>query len=66
MLKKLKETLKEDYHTYLLVFWVIMIIPTVLWWKESILWVAIMSLYANIEASASAREARKGRKENAT
>lgn len=40
-----------------------MIVPTLLWWKESVLWVALMSLYANIEASAAAREAKKTQKE---
>lgn len=34
--------------------WMALGIPTILWWKESILWVAIMSLYANIEASFAA------------
>lgn len=33
---------------------------TLVWLKDSILWVALMSLYANIEASAAAREAKKG------
>jgi hypothetical protein len=36
-----------------------MVIPTLLWWSESVLWVSILSLYANIEASASAHEAKK-------
>lgn len=27
--------------------WSALAVPTVLWWKESILWVAFMSLYAN-------------------
>ncbi len=36
-----------------------MIPVTLLWLKDSILWVAMMSLYANIEASAAAEEAKK-------
>lgn len=36
-----------------------MIPVTIVWLKESVLWVAIMSLYANIEASAAAMEAEK-------
>jgi len=28
--------------------WALLLIPTMLWWKESVLWVAIMSLYANV------------------
>lgn len=28
--------------------WIGLIVPTVMWWKDSILWVAVMSLWANI------------------
>lgn len=59
---KLKKTWKTNRHQVLMWFWIAMIIPTILWWKDSILWVAIMSLYANIEASASAKEAMDGNK----
>jgi len=27
--------------------WAAALLPTLIWWKESILWVAFMSLYAN-------------------
>lgn len=27
--------------------WVVLAVPTVLWWKDSVLWVAFCSLYAN-------------------
>lgn len=27
--------------------WVLLVVPTLVWWHESILWVAFMSLYAN-------------------
>lgn len=37
--------------------WVLLLIPTLLWWKESILWVATMSLYANFVGHLSALEA---------
>ncbi len=29
-----------------MVVWALLAIPTVLWWKESILWVGLMSVYA--------------------
>lgn len=58
------KNIKEDFHTYLMFFWIAMIPITLIWFKDSVLWVAIMSLYANIEASASAREANKARKES--
>lgn len=37
--------------------WAALAIPTLLWWRESILWVAFMSLYANFVGHASAVEA---------
>jgi hypothetical protein len=36
------------FHKAMTVIWIVLIIPTLLWWRESILWVAFMSLYANI------------------
>lgn len=56
---KLFNNLKENAHTYLLLFWVAMVPITLLFLRDSVLWVALMSLYANIEASAAAREAKK-------
>lgn len=50
---------KKNPHLYLIGMWALLAIPTIIWWKESILWVAIMSLYANIEASFAAMEASK-------
>jgi hypothetical protein len=51
--------LKKHIHTYLMWFWILMIPVTLIWLKDSVLWVALMSLYANIESSAAAREAKK-------
>jgi hypothetical protein len=34
--------------------WILLIVPTLLWWKESILWVALMSIWANIVGHFSA------------
>lgn len=41
--------------------WALLLIPTLLWWTESILWVAFMSLYANFVGHASAAEAAEGK-----
>jgi hypothetical protein len=35
-------------HLGLAVVWGLLIVPTVIWWKNSILWVAGCSLYANV------------------
>ena len=33
---------------WLTVLWLLLIIPTLIWWKDSILWVAMMSIWANV------------------
>ena len=27
--------------------WALLLIPTLIWWRDSVLWIAAMSLYAN-------------------
>jgi hypothetical protein len=49
-------------HFVLIFVWAGLIIPTILWWKESILWVAFMSLYANIAGHWAAFDAAKTEK----
>lgn len=46
-------------HLALTVLWSILLIPTLIWWKESVLWIAIMSLYANFVGHFSAYQAAK-------
>lgn len=44
----------KKLHLGFLLFWCVMIVPTLTIWKESILLILLMSLYANIEATATA------------
>jgi hypothetical protein len=37
--------------------WAALLVPTLLWWRDSILWVAAMSLYANFIGHWSAYQA---------
>ena len=53
--------LRDNRHLILGWTWVVLAVPTVLFWKEAILWIAIMSLYANAEASFSAHQAAQSR-----
>lgn len=53
--------LVKNRHKYLAIFWVIMAIPTILWWKESVLWIAIFAYRLSVEASLAAMEAQKGK-----
>jgi hypothetical protein len=37
--------------------WLAAVVPTVLWWRESILWVALMSVWANVASHYTAWQA---------
>jgi hypothetical protein len=43
--------------------WASLFIPTMVWWKESVLWVAVMSLYANVVGHWSAFQASRAEQE---
>lgn len=47
---------RRNIHLGLGILWILLLIPAFLFWKESILFVIIMSVYANAEASFAARE----------
>jgi hypothetical protein len=40
--------------------WILLVVPGVLWWKESVLFVILLSLYANAESSFAAHHAKMG------
>ncbi len=35
-------------HYWLTIFWAALVIPTLLWWRESVLFVALLSIWANV------------------
>ena len=43
--------------------WALLVIPTLLFWKSSVLWVAAMSLYANFVGHLSAAKASRAEEE---
>ncbi|WOZ79750.1 monooxygenase [Kosakonia sacchari] len=43
---KLTARLMARLHLFLALIWAVLTIPTLLWWKNSILWVSLMSIYA--------------------
>ena len=51
------------FHMAATVAWAMLLVPTLLWWRESILWVASMSLYANMVGHWSAYQAARAEKE---
>lgn len=51
-------------HALLTLTWAIAVIPTLLWWRDSILWVASMSVWANVVSHATAYEAARAKEIN--
>lgn len=56
MAKKTARILKHA-HLVMAGVWVLLAIPTVTWWSDSVLWVAFLSLYANFAGEISAYQA---------
>lgn len=54
---------RRNVHLGLGIMWILLLIPAFLFWKESILFVIVMSIYANVEASFAAREGASAEKE---
>jgi hypothetical protein len=61
---KLKPKSLIKFHKIMMGVWAVAAIPTVLWWKESILWVAFMSLYANFVGHFSAMDGARAEAQN--
>lgn len=50
-------------HYVLAVVWALLLLPTLLWWRDSVFWVAAMSLYANLVGHLSAAKASRAEQE---
>ena len=58
----LKERWHADHHLWEAWFWVALVVPSLLWWKDSILFVILVSLYANYKTAIGAHEGRQARR----
>jgi hypothetical protein len=54
----------RKFHLCMMLAWATLALPTVLWWRDSILWVAFMSLYANFIGHWSAYQGARAEKSN--
>jgi hypothetical protein len=52
------------FHLAATIIWFLLIIPSVLWWKDSILWIVLMSAWANFAAHFSAWQGTRAEDEN--
>lgn len=50
------------YHGAMMIVWPLLAIPTLLWWKDAVLWVALLSLYANFASEFGAWHASRTEK----
>lgn len=48
MLPAVKIRKLKRVHGVMTVLWLLLAVPTVLWWGESVMWVALMSVWANV------------------
>lgn len=49
-----KPTVWKHVHAVFTALWFLAVLPTVLWWRDSVMWVALMSCWANAAAHFSA------------
>lgn len=57
------ETLRR-FHLVMMLVWASLAVPGLIWWKESITFVIIMSLYANFAAEFAAYQGARAEVEN--
>lgn len=62
ILKRAWHALADRPHRTATFVMLLLVIPTVLWWKDSILWVLLLSLYANVYTSIGADEAQQAKR----
>ena len=48
------------FHAVMTCIWLILLIPSLVWWKESLPWLVAMSVWANVGSHWSAFQASKG------
>jgi ABC-type lipoprotein release transport system permease subunit len=51
-------------HLICLGIWIALIIPTILYWRESVFWVSLMSIYAIISTHWAAYQAARAEENN--
>lgn len=56
------EWIKENHDLLESIMWVLLLVPTLLWWKDAVLWVAVMSIYANAKTAHGAWKAGRAKR----
>jgi hypothetical protein len=45
------------FHKFATFIWILLLVPSILWWSESVQWLVLMSVWANIAGHWSAYQA---------
>lgn len=53
-------------HRCLMGVWLVLLVPTIVWWRSSVVWLVFMSWYANFVGHWSTRAAMAAKEEAAT
>jgi TM2 domain-containing membrane protein YozV len=44
----------RTFNLWATIGWLVLVIPTIVWWRQSLLWIALMSVWANVASHFSA------------
>lgn len=58
--------LRDNRHQLIAYAWVAVTVPAAIWWPDSVLWVIVVSHYANFETSLAAHHANRSRQADKT
>lgn len=50
----------RKFHGYATLVWIILLLPSIIFWAESVTWIVLMSVWANIAGHWSAWQAARG------
>ena len=39
---------QASIHKYITILWIVLIIPSLVWWRDSVPWLVFMSVWANV------------------
>lgn len=54
----------RHFHAAMTVTWAVLIVPSVVWWKDSVPWLVVISVYANVAGHFGAWQASRAETEN--
>ena len=56
----------RKFHGTMTIIWILLIVPSLLWWHSALIWIVFMSVWANVGTHFGAWQATKAEIESAT